>query len=207
MSYPKIIGNKPYHRSLLMRKSPLVVVGTTLIKFIPILLIILTLRVLLEFGVFKDYVSTEGLRLAYRITCLLLIAESLRQYYNSIYILASKRLIQIDGFLSLKYLRNSIAYRDIRDLQLDQTIWGRIFNHGTIRCGTAAIKDHELVFTSIFRSHYIKNLIENKIATANIRIVRLAEQDLETGMELTDTEADYAEESDLVTYEVSDSID
>lgn len=163
MTNPKVSNNKVKLYSILLRKSPLVVIYSTFIKFAPIFIAILGLRLFLGYDLIKPSNSFFILKVLYRTVSFFFVAECCRQYFNSIYIIGSRRLIQIEGFLGVNYYRASIAYQDIRDIQLDQSIWGRLFSHGTLRFGTAATNEYELVFEDVFRVSIVKDLIEYKI--------------------------------------------
>lgn len=140
------------------RKSILVILFKNIIKFSPLIIISLIIFVNNESDYFQSYKL-----LVYRLICLIFIVETLRNFYDSVYLIGNRRLIQMTGILGLNYKRSSINISHIREVRLKQSIWGRLFKHGTLEMGTSSTKDYEIIFTDIFLARKVRKLIENKV--------------------------------------------
>lgn len=77
------------------------------------------------------------------------LLEVFRRYHNDLYIFADHRLTHLEGRLSLSYSVPMINYSDVRAIVVDQDLFGRILDYGTISIGTAAVDGNELVLHGV----------------------------------------------------------
>lgn len=87
--------------------------------------------------------------------------ELARCYYNDVYVLERERIVHHAGLLSWTYHMPSISYGDIRAIQVNQGIIGRILNFGDIELSTAAQERSELLITGIHNPREFCRIIED----------------------------------------------
>jgi membrane protein YdbS with pleckstrin-like domain len=87
--------------------------------------------------------------------------ESLRRYHDDLYIFERERIIHKGGRLSLQYSVPSIRYIDIRAITVNQSIYGRIFDYGSIELNTAAEDTSELVLAGVRSPITLARVIED----------------------------------------------
>lgn len=87
----------------------------------------------------------------YRAICLILVLETVRRYFNDLYVFSKYRIIHVSGRLSFQLLKTSIAYSDIRESELDQDIPGRLLNYGSVKFCTAGTDETEIYFRDIMQ--------------------------------------------------------
>ncbi|MBX7144143.1 MAG: PH domain-containing protein [Oligoflexia bacterium] len=80
---------------------------------------------------------------------IIFLLEVFRRYHNDLYIFADHRLTHLEGRLSLSYSVPMINYSDVRAIVVDQDIFGRILDYGTIAIGTAAVDGNELIMHGV----------------------------------------------------------
>ncbi len=90
-----------------------------------------------------------------------ILLELVRCYNNDLYVLERERIVHHAGLLSWTYHVPSIRYYDIRAVQVNQAIIGRIFNFGDVELSTAAQEHSELVITGIHNPREFCRLIED----------------------------------------------
>ncbi len=86
-------------------------------------------------------------------------AYLLHQLYNSRYIVGADSVRATHGILSFIRHDNEISVADIRGVEIDRSIWGRIFNVGTIEIGTAAHQAKEITIAHVYDPSLIRNVI------------------------------------------------
>lgn len=111
----------------------------------------------------------------YRLVCVAILLEMLRLFFNDLYIFGSNRIVNMSGIISLNARRTSITYEDIRDVGINQSLLGRIFNYGSVMLGTAALDAYEIEFKDLndpaFVADYVRermNLYKTKVSTADV---------------------------------------
>lgn len=91
-----------------------------------------------------------------------LALETIRRYYNDLWVFDSHRVTHHAGRLSLKYNVPVIKYIHIRAITVSQSILGRILNYGDIYLGTAGEDGNELIVRGVTSprklSHHIDML-------------------------------------------------
>lgn len=97
-----------------------------------------------------------------------ILLETLRRYYNDLYILGDDTVKRKHGRLSLKYAVPTVKYVDIRGMMVSQTFWGRILGYGNIEIGTAAQDGAELTIETVDAPHQLSNIIES-FKTLNLK--------------------------------------
>ena len=88
------------------------------------------------------------------------LIETFRRRYDDLYLFSNNTVQHYNGRLSLKYTVPSVKYSDIKNLIVDQTIWGRILDYGDVELGTAAQADVEMILTGVRSPVELANLIE-----------------------------------------------
>lgn len=78
-----------------------------------------------------------------------LLLEIVRRYNDDIYVFERDRIVHHAGLLSLTYNVPAIRYFDIRALQVNQGIIGRMLNYGDIELSTSAQDHSEVVLRGI----------------------------------------------------------
>lgn len=78
-----------------------------------------------------------------------ILVEIIRRYHDDLYVFERHRVTHLEGRLSLNYFVPAVKYIDIRGITVDQDIWGRIFDYGTISLGTAGQEGEELILTGV----------------------------------------------------------
>jgi uncharacterized membrane protein YdbT with pleckstrin-like domain len=67
-----------------------------------------------------------------------------------------------NGLLSTRKSIKRVRYEDIRLVQVNQTILGRIFDFGNVEIGTAAVEGIEIVLEDIVHPAGVQNLIQTE---------------------------------------------
>ena len=114
---------------------------------------------------FADWLST-----AYRVAVLLIALDMVRRYFDQTLTLARSRVIHARGILGLSLKRLSIAYRDVRDIRIEQSVFGRFLNYGTIMLGTASTFHYEVSFRGVYDPYTVAREIEIRCAKARGRL-------------------------------------
>jgi uncharacterized membrane protein YdbT with pleckstrin-like domain len=91
---------------------------------------------------------------------LFVLLQTMRLYYDDLYIFSDTELLRQQGRLSYNYRVPSVKFEDIKGINVRQTFWGRIFGYGAIDLGTAAQQDTELSLEGIGAPHDLATLIE-----------------------------------------------
>lgn len=94
---------------------------------------------------------------------LYLLVSYLFAYFNDIYVLREFRVMHFNGLVSLRLKRTSIAYVDIREINVQQNLLERILNVGSLNFGTASTANYELLMSQIARPHTLIKELENHI--------------------------------------------
>lgn len=95
-----------------------------------------------------------------------LLLNIFRIYYNDIVHLDRQKITQFYGRLSLNYEIPSIKYIDIRAINVEQDIIGRIFDYGNVELGTAGAQGYELTIHGVRAPKELADLI-NELRSAN----------------------------------------
>lgn len=97
----------------------------------------------------------------------MLLAEAVRRYYNDLFILGRDRIVHYKGRISLSYAVPTVRYTDLRAINVDQDIWGRIFDYGNVELGTAGIEGFEMVILGVRSPARLGELLD-ELRTASI---------------------------------------
>lgn len=87
--------------------------------------------------------------------------ESLRRYHDDLYIFERERIVHKGGRLSLQYSVPSIRYIDIRAITVNQSIYGRIFDYGSVELNTAAEDTSELILSGVRSPIELARVVED----------------------------------------------
>ncbi len=142
----------------------------SIISLLLYFLISLTVVVLLNVFL-RDlpFVSTGLLRLI-AIVPLFFFLDIFRRYYDEITHLERHKITQYRGRISLKYEVPSVKYIDIRTIQVDQDIFGRILNYGNVLIGTAGKDGYELEIHGVPSPSELQHFIEH-VRDVSIRTI------------------------------------
>lgn len=77
------------------------------------------------------------------------LLEIVRRYHDDLYIFGEHRLTHLEGRLSLSYSVPMINYSDVRAITVQQDIFGRILDYGTLQIGTAAVEGNEVTIAGV----------------------------------------------------------
>ena len=97
----------------------------------------------------------------------LLLAETVRRYYNDLFVLGRDRVVHYKGRISLSYSVPTVRYTDLRAINVDQDIWGRIFDYGNVELGTAGIEGFEMIILGVRSPARLGELLD-ELRTASI---------------------------------------
>ena len=137
------------HRGIVKKRRSKKALGLRFLRFAFIAYIALAFLGFLKNQGLELLPSVQNLQLLYKLLCLGYLLELMRCYFNSIYILGRHHMLEIAGFLSFRYQKRTVAYGDIRETSIRQSILARVLNFGTLEFGTAASDDFEVTFTDI----------------------------------------------------------
>lgn len=117
------------------RQHPLVLLRPVLGYGIPAgVLIGMTIASGLLFPPFTLPVVIAGLALA--AIPLALLIRSLLRWWNEVYLVTTRRVVQVEGILNKNVLDSSLE--KVNDVVLRQSMWGRLFNYGDIEILTGS---------------------------------------------------------------------
>lgn len=117
------------------RQHPLVLLRPVLGYGIPAgVLIGLTIASGFLFPPFTLPVVIAGLALA--AIPLALLIRSLLRWWNEVYLVTTRRVVQVEGILNKNVLDSSLE--KVNDVVLRQSLWGRLFNYGDIEILTGS---------------------------------------------------------------------
>lgn len=107
--------------------------------------------------------TLNGITILYRLICLVLTFEMIRLYFNDLYVFGHNRVIRFSGRLSFRYGRVAIAFKDIRDIGIQQSLIGRILNYGTVSFGTSSKDGYEVVMYDLPEPHRFAAFVQDLI--------------------------------------------
>ncbi len=117
------------------RQHPLVLLRPALGYGIPAgVLIGATIAGGLSFPVFALPVAVAGFALAF--IPLTLLIRALLRWWNEVYLVTTRRVVQVEGILNKNVLDSSLE--KVNDVVLRQSLWGRLFNYGDIEILTGS---------------------------------------------------------------------
>lgn len=90
---------------------------------------------------------------------LMLVAVVLHKMYDSHYVVGPDYVRQLDGLLSLSKDDIIIELKDIRGVEIERNIYGRLVNTGDLKIGTAASDRHEITLRYIRDPSSFRDLI------------------------------------------------
>lgn len=105
----------------------------------------------------------NGITVVYRLICFTLTLEMIRLYFNDLYVFGHNRVIRFSGRISFRYGRVAVAFKDIRDIAIQQSLAGRIFNYGTVSFGTSSKDGYEVVMQDLPEPHRFAAFVQDLI--------------------------------------------
>lgn len=91
---------------------------------------------------------------------IVVLAETIRQQQNALYVLERHRIIQYAGRLGFNYKVPIARYVDIRCINVRQDIFSRILNYGDVLIGTASEGGNELKLEGVIAPRELAALID-----------------------------------------------
>ncbi len=88
------------------------------------------------------------------------LLEILRRYHDDLYVFGLEKINHYEGRLSLNSSVPSLKYTDIRAVQVEQTIPGRLFNFGNVLLDSAGTDGAELTISGVLSPLELAKLIE-----------------------------------------------
>ncbi len=82
--------------------------------------------------------------------------------FDAEYAIDHRGIQSTNGLLSTNKQVRRVRYEDIRLVQINQTILGRIFDYGNVEIGTAAVEGIEIVLEDIVHPQGVQNLIQTE---------------------------------------------
>lgn len=79
----------------------------------------------------------------------IVLLEVIRRRNNDAYVLGREMLSHYGGRISFKYYIHIIKYKDIRAVNVLQSVYGRFLNFGTLEVSTAAQKEGDVYFYGV----------------------------------------------------------
>lgn len=92
---------------------------------------------------------------------ILISLEFMRRYHNDLYVFEKDQVKQISGRLSLQYKIPIVKYLDIRAITVEQGLFGRLLNYGTVALGTASSEGNELEIAGIANPLHVATKIDD----------------------------------------------
>jgi len=100
----------------------------------------------------------------------LVILNTIRIYFNNRYIIGRQRLRLYRGLLALSLDKPAIDYSDIREIQVTQNFFGRIFNYGHVAVGTAASGTYDIILENIGQPYAIQKLLDERRRLRQLKV-------------------------------------
>lgn len=89
------------------------------------------------------------------------VLEIARRYINDLYIISRDQVAHQQGRISLRYAVPSIRCIDLRAINIEQTLWGRILNFGGVNLCTAAQSGAEVTMDGVAAPQELAKLIDD----------------------------------------------
>ena len=106
--------------------------------FVASLIVVIIINIALQSTSFSSYLRWLS------IVPVVILLNIFRTYYNDLANFERHKVTQFDGRLSLNYEMPSIKYSDLRAINVEQDILGRVFDYGDLQLGTAAAQGWEM---------------------------------------------------------------
>lgn len=90
---------------------------------------------------------------------LMLIGIVIQKLYDSHYVVGSDYVREMNGLFSLHKDDIVIEMKDIRGVEIDRSIYGRIVNTGNLKIGTSAHDQNEIIIRYIRDPSYYRDVI------------------------------------------------
>lgn len=90
-----------------------------------------------------------------------ILLELVRKYHDQLYRFRPTRIEAEDGRFSLNYQSPMLRYTDLRAVQINQNLIGRLFDYGDIALSTAGTDQAEMVLRGVAQPAELAALIED----------------------------------------------
>lgn len=79
----------------------------------------------------------------------LILLNVVRLHYNDLYSFQSHRVVQYGGRIAVQFERPQVVYLDLKAVNVQQDLVGRIFNYGDVQLGTPAEAGYEMTIKGV----------------------------------------------------------
>lgn len=94
---------------------------------------------------------------------LFLVLVIIHAIYNYKYVLSDDFILAMEGILSLQLLQTKVRYEDIKFVEVDKSILGRILDYGNVYIASAATSDIEITLRNISSPFLFKEFIMGQV--------------------------------------------
>ncbi|MEZ4753925.1 MAG: PH domain-containing protein [Bdellovibrionota bacterium] len=94
---------------------------------------------------------------------LVLAAYIIHGLYNSKYVIRDHCLICVEGLLSFKMQETRVEYEHVRGIEVQRSLYQRLFGLGDIKIGSAMQGDVEIYIRGIINPRYYEKVIEYRL--------------------------------------------
>jgi hypothetical protein len=91
--------------------------------------------------------------------------------YDSKFIIGKDYIRAIHGLLSFSKQDIRLEFMDLRGIEIDRGLYGRIVNTGIMTIGTAMMEQEEIVIANIYNPSYYRDLILKRRDLVNSRFI------------------------------------
>jgi len=92
-----------------------------------------------------------------------LVLVIIHAIYNYKYVLTDDFILAMEGILSLQLLQTKVRYEDIKFVEVDKSILGRILDYGNVYIASAATSDIEITLRNISSPFLFKEFIMGQV--------------------------------------------
>ena len=103
---------------------------------------------------------------AYILLCLLI-----HRLYDSKYLIGKDYIRALHGLLSFRKQDIRLEYMDIRGIEINRGLYGRVVNTGIITIGTAMMEKEEMNITDIYNPSFYRDIILKRKDVVNSKYV------------------------------------
>ncbi|MCA9200721.1 MAG: PH domain-containing protein [Planctomycetales bacterium] len=91
-----------------------------------------------------------------------LLGYVVHKLYNRRYLIGPDHVRCVEGLLSLSKKDVRIDFEDLRGIEVDRSLIGRILNVGDVKIGSAMTAEVEVVFSGVFDPSKYRNMVDQK---------------------------------------------
>lgn len=110
----------------------------------------------------EDPSSFVGIMPMHSFLPLAILAIIIRKRFNRKYVIAESQVSTITGLISWKYSRIRLEYDQLKAVEIEKTLLGRILNVGNIRMSTFLFDEPEMLFLRLYNPEFFATVIRIK---------------------------------------------